>query len=176
MHQQTAEMVGALVEERFWKLVDKSGDCWTWKASLTTHGYGQFVLPYHHHIGAHRFAYELENGPVPAGLVVCHRCDNPPCVNPAHLWVGTQGDNLRDMHGKGRGNTDSWPLAVEASRTADRPHGEKHHNAHMTAEKIRALRKMRQDGATYDAIALEFGIGKSLVAQIITRKTWKHVT
>lgn len=98
------------VAERFWAKVDKAGDCWEWTGQRTKDGYGSFwngarrpgpsrspvtVL-------AHRWVYEHELGPIPQGHVVCHRCDNPGCVNPAHLFTGSQRDNVRDCIAKGR--------------------------------------------------------------------------
>lgn len=91
-------------EVRFWAKVDKAGpdECWLWTAS-TNKGYGQLAIkPSPQPVMAHRFSYELANGPIPDGLAVCHTCDNPPCVNPAHLFLGTKGDNNRDMVAKGR--------------------------------------------------------------------------
>lgn len=91
--------------ERFWSKVKKTETCWVWTAGTFKYrnGYGQFRVrrgdpPAY----AHRFAWELVNGPIPQGLHVLHRCDNPPCVNPAHLFLGTQIDNYRDMVSKGR--------------------------------------------------------------------------
>jgi len=94
--------------ERFLSKVDTSGECWTWRASVS-HRYGQFMVgprgssP----TRAHRFAYETFVGPIPDGLVVCHRCDNPICVRPSHLFAGTQRDNIRDASAKGRLNSES---------------------------------------------------------------------
>jgi hypothetical protein len=92
------------LEERFWSKVDRSGECWMWVASLASTGYGQFYDKPRRRtpIGAHRVAWELANGPIPAGLQVLHRCDNPPCVRPDHLFIGTVSDNMRDMYAKGR--------------------------------------------------------------------------
>ena len=93
-------------EERFWSYVNKGDGCWEWTASRSGKGYGVFF-----HLGfsgrrtsAHRFSWELHNGPVPAGLHVLHHCDNPSCVRPDHLWLGTQSDNSKDMWNKGRGS------------------------------------------------------------------------
>ena len=89
--------------ERFLSKVDTSGDCWLWRASKTR-GYGQFSVDGHGSAPrkAHRVSYEMFVGEVPAHLVVCHRCDNPSCVRPTHLFLGTQSDNLRDASAKGR--------------------------------------------------------------------------
>jgi hypothetical protein len=88
-------------EERFWRNVDKTGECWTWTGGRAIDGYGSFYAD-GAGIAAHRFSYQLHNGPIPAGLVICHRCDNPPCVRPDHLFLGTQLDNVRDMFSKDR--------------------------------------------------------------------------
>ncbi len=87
---------------RFWMRVDRSGACWVWKSSQSRGAYGSFRRDDGVAVGAHRHSYALRHGPIPAGLHVLHSCDNPPCVNPDHLSLGTHADNMRDMATKGR--------------------------------------------------------------------------
>lgn len=87
--------------DRFWKYVVKSESCWLWIGSKGSRGYGQLHIN-RKPVRAHRFSWELHYGPIPAGMEVCHHCDNPPCVRPDHFFLGTQADNLKDMVNKGR--------------------------------------------------------------------------
>jgi len=93
-----------LLRERFWEKarIGSDSECWEWTGEKSESGYGRFVI-LRKHFGAHRLAYEFtHNTPVSPGLFVCHTCDNRPCVNPSHLWLGTHQDNMRDMILKGR--------------------------------------------------------------------------
>lgn len=94
---------------RFWTKVDKSGKCWIWLASKDAKGYGWFGINSRNVVKAHRFSYELHKGKIPKegngkrfSMFVCHHCDNPSCVRPSHLWLGTNADKMRDMVIKGR--------------------------------------------------------------------------
>jgi hypothetical protein len=89
-------------EERLERDVDRSGECWVWTSKHNDLGYGMLMVNYQRWY-AHRLAWTLANGPIPDGLCVLHRCDNPPCVRPAHLFLGTRTDNAKDRDQKGRG-------------------------------------------------------------------------
>ena len=86
---------------RFWERVDTTGECWLWTGHRNEDGYGTLGWQYKQY-SAHRLSYEIAYGAIPPGLCVCHRCDNPPCVRPDHLFLGTQADNMRDRYRKGR--------------------------------------------------------------------------
>lgn len=96
------------VAERFWTKVRKTGGCWLWTASRDRWGYGMILGPKRRPRLAHRVAWELTFGAVPIGLLVLHHCDIPHCVNPSHLWLGTQRDNLADAKAKGRRPSHLW--------------------------------------------------------------------
>lgn len=101
--------------ERWNEKVDRSGDCWIWVGARTiASGYGVLGGKDIGTVLAHRFSYEHHIGKIPEGLFVCHRCDNPPCVNPAHLFVGTHADNMRDMVAKGRSRRPAVPVPLSA--------------------------------------------------------------
>src|SRR6266581_6057922 len=90
------------VNERFWAKVIRSESCWTWTGSKNKLGYGRFKNSRDKNRYAHRIAWQLVFGAIPQGRVVAHACDNPGCVNPEHLWLARQGDNLNDAEEKGR--------------------------------------------------------------------------
>jgi len=144
--------------ERFWSKVDKSrpGGCWAWTASCNRRGYGQFRVA-----GtlkaAHRVLWEQMHGPIPDGMIVCHHCDNPGCVNPDHLFLGTHADNMADKVAKGR---------------QSRQLGESHPRAKLTDADVRAIRSA---AGTVSEIAKKFGISRSNVSTIRLRQTWVHV-
>lgn len=152
------------IESSFWARVDKSSGCWLWTAGKQKAGYGALWWS-GKPTTAHRVAWELAHGPIPAGLFVCHHCDNRPCCNPAHLFVGTQADNMRDMNAKGRhGKVKSGP---------NTPRGEAHPRAVLTDDIVRRLRAAPRGQVVATARAL--GINKWTAIDAVSRK-WKHVT
>lgn len=150
---------------RFSAKVDTSAGpnaCWPWIASRGTGGYGQ-IFQAGRPIGAHRVAYELHAGrAVPPGLFVLHRCDNRPCCNPAHLFLGTQADNIADMDRKGRGRRPSV-------------RGERAGLAKLTDEQVMELRALYAAGARQVDLAARFGVRQSTVSSIVRRATWSHI-
>lgn len=154
--------------ERFWSKVDIRGPnaCWPWTAS-TSNGYGMFWTG-KRFVKAHRYAFTLERGELPDlpgwhGAVVRHDCDNRLCCNPAHLRVGTQADNLRDMDARGR-------------RIRGAPKGERQHLAKLTADKVRRMRALRRAGWIYRQLATEFAVTIAAAHAVCTGSTWKHVS
>lgn len=111
---------------------------------------------------AHRFAWELENGPIPDGMCVLHRCDNPGCVRVSHLFLGTLADNMRDMEAKGRG--------IHPSFT-----GSEHPMAKLSEDDVIEIRKLYGKGIRADAIAKRYGIALTTVYNVATRRSWKHI-
>lgn len=147
--------------ERFWRRVDQAGDCWVWTGSKTPHGYGT-VRWSGDRLYSHRLAYTLANGPIPDGMFVCHRCDNPPCVRPDHLWLGTNADNIADRHQKGR------------TRTSP-PFGENASTSKLRAVEVIALREAHAAGATLEALARRYGVHHNTVQAIVVGKNWRSV-
>lgn len=137
--------------DRFWRFVTPVDGCWLWRGNRNQAGYGQIKVgrkgP---SVSAHRLSYELHHGPIPAGLFVLHRCDNPPCVNPDHLFVGTAKDNSDDMIAKGR----------RAKHV--RPHSRVRK---LTDDQVLAI---RLDGRALYIVAGEFDVSEATISMIRT--------
>lgn len=193
--KEAAERVIELTENdktRFWAKVDKSAGpdaCWLWTAAKRKTGYGLFYIRRAH--GSHRIAWAMDKGPIPDGLCVCHRCDNPPCCNPAHLFLGTYADNNHDKEIKGRGNHASGnkngartkPERLsrgDAHYSRTHPErlsrGESHSRAKLTTAQVLEIRDLyAAGGITYCKLAALFGVSYANIGDIIHRRVWKHV-
>lgn len=143
------------VEERFWAKVVKTDSCWIWTAGKTVGGYGSFRIRHPRtKTLAHRIAYELTYGSIPDGLFVCHRCDNPPCVRPDHLFLGSSAENTADAKTKGR--------------ITGRPRG-----TTLSAEAARAIRRAHTLGHSQARLARAYGVDRLTIRNVLIGKTWK---
>jgi len=145
------------VVQRFMSKVSVGDECWVWTAGRFTNGYGAFSLKGRLH-RAHRMAFLLFSGDIPTGLCVCHRCDRPECVNPAHLFLGTSADNTADMVAKRRHAA-----------------GARNGMAKLTEDDVREIRACVQEGDSQSHVAKRFGVSACLVGLIVRRKSWPNV-
>ncbi len=133
--------------------------CWEWTGTRQTQGYGKIINEYGQLETTHRVAWRLFRSPIPKGMLICHHCDNPPCVNPDHLFVGTHHDNMADCMAKGR---------------QDGGRGEGHGCAKLNENQVREIRRLSRELPTKE-IAARFRISLALVGFIRLRKRWKDV-
>ena len=149
-------------EIRFRRYVEEHDgeSCWGWLASHFPNGYGSFNPKGSARIGTHRFAYMLAHGidSIPDGQSVLHRCDNPGCVRPDHLFLGSPADNMLDKVAKSR-----------------QSRGERSRRTHLTAANVQEMRMRNANGESYAQLGRAFGITSVNVSMICRRKTWKHV-
>lgn len=141
--------------ESFERWVDKSGDCWLWTGAVSSFGYGIFRYAKKQYI-ASRAALVIDGRDPGPGMYACHHCDNPLCVNPAHLYSGTPRQNVADARDRGRSSC-----------------GEKHYEAKLTEADVRAIRSSEMNNVQTAAI---YGVTHSNISQIRRRNTWKHVS
>lgn len=174
---KAAKQIPALSEkdkERFFSKIPTTttdGGCLEWKGGRVKLGYGQFKIK-GKLFCAHRVAHFLATGIDPLELCVCHSCDNPPCVNPAHLWLGTVHENNRDRNEKGRSNPNSGDTHYFRLRPECVPRGEAHTLAKLTASDIPII---RADSRPRRVVAAEYGVAESLISRIRRRESWAHV-
>jgi len=148
------------LEEKFWTFVNKKGinDCWNWKGNHFKQGYGRM---YHHSTKegkAHRLSYMINTGEIPEGALVCHTCNNKSCVNPKHLYVGTNDDNMRDLANSGILK------------------GEKNPASKLTVFEVLRIRRIyaKRGKNTYE-LSKQYNVSQILISQIIRGVSWKHV-
>lgn len=167
--------VRTTLAERFWPKVNKAGPtvrrelgpCWLWSGSVMTNGYG-CIREQGKTMTAHHASWLLAGkSPPPKGIFLCHRCDDRRCVNPAHLFEGTPGDNTRDAVAKGR--------MVQQHSPERMPRGSTHHEAKLTEEQVREIRRLAAGGRSKLSIAKQFGVSDTLIGYVVRRKFWRHV-
>lgn len=142
----------AVFAEMFWqRVLKRESGCWEWTGAIGLFGYGNLTFKQVSR-NAHKVAYELVHGDVPAGMFVLHRCDNPPCCNPEHLYVGTQNDNMQDRARRGRAGIK------------------------LTTEQAKDIFVRCRNGSDYTTVAKEFGVTRRTIALIARRTTWKYAT
>ena len=150
------------IRERFFKKVRVKGqeDCWIWTGAHNKYGYGRFNY-YGKIINAHTASYLINKGEVSPELHVLHQCDNPPCVNPAHLFLGTNLDNIKDKCSKNRQKS-----------------GEKTRASKLTSHEVRSIRaeyRRGKHGQGEGVLARKFHISKTAIHDIVNNKSWKHL-
>lgn len=144
------------VEDRYWAKVTVTDGCWGW-IGATVKGYGVLNVQ-RRLVYVHRLSWALHNGAIPDGMHVLHRCDNPPCSNPSHLFLGTATDNLRDAAGKFRTS-----------------HGEGRPNHKATEAQVLRMRALHEAGVTVREMAPLFPVSERTIRKILTRKNWRHI-
>lgn len=146
-------------EEDFWRMCEKGGECWNWKKATNNDGYG--ILTFHGKAWkAHRLAYHFSNSGIPDGMVICHTCDNPKCVNPDHLYAGTQQQNVKDR--------------VKRRRSGNLK-GVNNGKAKLSESDVLKIRSACDSGDRYSDVATKFGISDSHAGLIHKRRAWGHI-
>lgn len=161
-------------DDEYWRNVVRPNDpdaCWIWHGSIGKNKYGRMTLDTGERVGAHCYSYELHHGEITdRSLEVCHSCDNPPCVNPKHLFVGTHAENMADAKAKNRMacTRPGWSEAIKKFL----PRGERHHNATLNADSVRLIRTSNEPS---NVLAARYGVHAMTVNAIKRFESWKHI-
>lgn len=148
------------IEDRLKNYINKTDTCWLWIGHKNEHGYGLVTIGRGKQVRAHRYMYEKYNGKIKDNLLVCHKCDTRNCVNPDHLFLGTQKENMSDASIKGRIGYKSF-------------HGESHHMSKLTMAKAEEIRNLWAKGGLYQReIGERFGVSQAVVSKIIKGELW----
>lgn len=152
------------IEDRFWDLVEvlDINSCWEWKGYTGNRKYGTFQIKNKNSM-AHRISWMIHNGEIPNGLLVCHKCDNPSCVNPNHLFLGTPKDNMDDMNQKGRARHDN------------NPRGNLRRQIKIRDEQVLDIRHRYLNGESCNSLSKEYGVGRAHIERIVSGKRREHV-
>ena len=166
-----------ILQRLFAKVIEDDNGCWLWQGAVNGAGYGSIGL------GAaelgkgmvHRVSFELFFGPIPEGLLVCHKCDVKLCCNPMHLFCGTQQDNLNDARSKGRMRKgEDWWTAPRVGGSGIAK-GDGHGMAKLTEVDVRDIRHLSADGMNSTELSRRFGVSRRMIRNIINKTNWSHV-
>jgi hypothetical protein len=168
------EFCGIDCKFRFHFSVGDDEQCWEWNGPRNAKNYGVLGKSDKRNVLAHRFSYELHRAPIPTGFFVLHKCDNPPCVNPAHLFIGTAKDNSADCVAKRRNSPPprAYGSANIFSKNAAGRLGENHHSAKLTEKKVRDILRSEESSSI---LGRKYGVNRQVIWQIRTGKIWKRV-
>lgn len=161
--------------EQFWSKCKKTEGCWGWEGSIfKTGGYAAFYIrPKLYR--ASRVSFKIATGSDPGNLFVCHRCDNPACVNPDHLFLGSCADNVADSISKGRRNYKRGRQHWSHLRPELVPRGERHSQSKLTSDMVNEIRRLRAAGnTTMSALSRRFGVSVRHIYRIVRNQKWKH--
>lgn len=160
---------------RFWRKVDKTESCWIWIGERSHNGYGQIRSDevQQRKRRASHVSWELHYGPIPSETYVLHRCDNPPCVRPDHLFLGTHADNMVDRSAKGRAARGSRSGAHQHPEMV--PRGESHGMSKLTESAVQHIRQTRPSRAMVLSLARQYKVDVSTIWLVFHGKTWRHL-
>jgi hypothetical protein len=161
-------------EARFWRFVSKSDGCWLWTGTVVAR-YGQFRTGGQgsKKVRAHRYSYVLAKGHIPDGVLICHTCDVPLCVNPDHLYEGDSASNMADRSTRGRTASGDRSGARQHPQSVAR--GSRQGSARLDERKVLEILLRREAGESEMALATSFGVDRKTINGIVNRKFWRHV-